>query len=267
LPATSTAATLTVNPLPTITLGASPSVCSNSSSASLPYTATTASPTKYYINYDGTAESAGFVDTNNGTFAGGSSGNIPITVPPTAAPGTYNATLIVSNATCASTSTAFTVTINQNPTITLGASPTICQGTTSANLPYSGTSGAPDNYSIAFDGPAITAGFTNVVNKTLGESPIGISVPGGAAAGTYNGTLTVKSNATSCTSGSYAFTITLDQPGGHVARQLRRLRHKRHLERRRGRRLHSQCQHDQRNLHTYAGRSRRRLCQPDPDHR
>ncbi|MCC6283448.1 MAG: hypothetical protein IT262_22775, partial [Saprospiraceae bacterium] len=51
------------------------------------------------------------------------------------------------------------VTINPAPTITLGANPTVCQGTTSASLPYTATTGTPNQYSIDYNAAANTAGF------------------------------------------------------------------------------------------------------------
>ncbi len=101
------------------------------------------------------------------------------------------------------------------PTITLGSNPSVCAGTTSANLTYSATTQTPDQCSIVFDAAAHTAGFTDVTLVSLPASPIVITVPGAAAAATYNGTLTVKNSTTGCTSAGLAITVTVNAlPGG-----------------------------------------------------
>jgi len=104
----------------------------------------------------------------------------------------------------------FSVTVNaHNLGITLGASPTVLQGTTSANLPYTATTGSPNQYSIDYDTTANTAGFVDVSNATLTASPIVLVIPGAAAAATYNATLTVRDSATGCISSSVSFTVTV----------------------------------------------------------
>ena len=95
------------------------------------------------------------------------------------------------------------------PTITMGANAAVCAGTTTANLTYSATGNSPDQYSIGFDDAAHTAGFADVTLAALPASPIPITVPGGAAAATYNGTLTVKNSSTGCASTGSAVTVTV----------------------------------------------------------
>ena len=106
--------------------------------------------------------------------------------------------------------TEVTATFTVTPTITLGSNPQVCQGTTSASLPYTATSGSPDKYSITFNGAALSAGFASVSNQSLPASPIAITVPGGVATGTYNANLTVtNSTANNVTSSNYPITITV----------------------------------------------------------
>jgi len=100
------------------------------------------------------------------------------------------------------------VTIAYQTSITLGTSPTICQGTTTANLPYTATTGAPTQYSITYDATAQTAGFTNVALTALPASPISLTVPAGATAGVYNGSIIVQTGS-GCQSISTAFTVTV----------------------------------------------------------
>jgi hypothetical protein len=103
--------TVTVNPLPTITLGASPILTYYSSTnASLPYTATSGSPDGYSITYDSTAQAAGFL---NLALTSLPASPIRLTVPIAAGTNAYNGTLTVnySSTGCSSTSHAFTVTV------------------------------------------------------------------------------------------------------------------------------------------------------------
>jgi trimeric autotransporter adhesin len=95
------------------------------------------------------------------------------------------------------------------PTITLDADPSVCIGVTSADLTYSATTDNPDQYSIDFDAAAEAQGFVDVVNATLPASPIVITISG-AAAGTYNGDLTVYNSTTGCVSTAYPITVTVN---------------------------------------------------------
>lgn len=98
------------------------------------------------------------------------------------------------------------------PTITLGASPTICSGTTAANLSYSATTKSPNQYNIDYDDMANAVGFTDVPNVALPASPIVLTAPAGASAGTYNATLTVRNSTyTACISPVYSISITINQ--------------------------------------------------------
>jgi len=100
--------------------------------------------------------------------------------------------------------------INVIPTITLGSNPTVCQGSTTANLPYSTITGCPDKYSIVYNAAAQAAGFVNVSYATLPSSPIQLSVPAGAAAGTYQGNLSLVNSSTGSPSSKYPITVTLN---------------------------------------------------------
>ncbi|MFN4910180.1 MAG: beta strand repeat-containing protein, partial [Flavobacteriales bacterium] len=182
--------TIAVNAIPTATFGGNPSVVVGTTTSSIALTNTVGSPNQYSINYDATANGAGFNDLTNQSLAGNA---IPITIPAGAAAGTYNATITLTNTStnCSSTSVAVTVTLNASapPTITLGTSPSICTGTTLANLTYSNATNNPNEYTIDFDATANSAGLNDVAWVSLTASPIGITVPGNIAAGTYNGTI------------------------------------------------------------------------------
>jgi hypothetical protein len=140
----------------------------------------------------------------------GTGGTLTWTVSPTTTK-TYTVSSIAAGGYCATAmSASAVVTVNPVPTITLGASPTVDAGSTTANLPYTGTSGSPDQYQILYDGDAHTAGFADVSSwTTLPATPVALTVPGGASVGTYNGTIYVQNSTTGCGSVAYPFTVTL----------------------------------------------------------
>ncbi|MBX2941932.1 MAG: gliding motility-associated C-terminal domain-containing protein [Cyclobacteriaceae bacterium] len=198
---------ITVNPLPTISLSANPSVCEGTTSGSLAYTSTTNVPDQYRIDWDAAAETAGMVDVALNALP---ASPIPITGIPLAT-GTYNATLYVkiSGTNCESAGDPISVTVDALPTITIGANPEVCTGTTVSSLTYSSTTGAPDQYRIDWDAVAETAGMVDVALGALPVSPIPItSIP--VAAGTYNGILYVTTSGTTCESVGVAISITVN---------------------------------------------------------
>lgn len=201
-----------VVPAPTITLGASPAVCSGITTAVLPYTAVANNPTTYTIDYDPAAQTEGFVDITtpaNLTFPTPS--NIILNIPAAATPAIYNATLTVISPTgCKSVPVAFTVTINPIPEITLGQDPRVCRGVTATTLPYSGATGAADQYKIDFDATATGQGFANVPYTALTPGSVPIGVPPMGAPGVYNATITIKNSSTTCSPAPYSFTVTID---------------------------------------------------------
>jgi gliding motility-associated-like protein len=201
---------VTVNDEPTITLGTNPSVCSGATTANLTYTATTGSPNRYGIDYDATAESAGFVDIPLTTTLTASP--ISLIVPGGAPAGTYLGNLTVKNniTNCVSGTYPISITIVTVPTITLGSNPSVCSGATGADLTYSSATGSPDKYSIVYSAAAIAAGFVNVTNAALPASPISLVVPGAAPAAIYTGDLTVTNSTTGCVSGAYAISVTVN---------------------------------------------------------
>jgi gliding motility-associated-like protein len=129
--------------------------------------------------------------------------------PTNLAAGTYSVTVTDGNS-CPNTISNIVVAGPPNITLTTGdADACFSAGATTANLQYSGTTDSPDQYSIAFGAPALAAGFSDVALTALPASPIVINVPGGAAAGTYAATLTVRNSSTTCTR-DVAFTVTVN---------------------------------------------------------
>jgi hypothetical protein len=199
-PVTTNSASLTVNAAPTASAGGSVAICGNA-------TATVSGAS---------ASNGTILWTHNGTGSLSNTNTLtPTYTPGTGESGTVTLTMTVTgtNAGCtATTATAnYTVTVNPNPSISLGASPVLCQGTTSAQLPYTSLTGNANQYSITFNAAALAAGFINVSNATISSSPISIAVPAGVAANNYSATISVRNSVTGCTSVSTVpFTITVN---------------------------------------------------------
>ena len=147
---------------PTITTtGIATSVCFSTSAqtTTLPYTATTNSPTSYSINWDSTANAAGLADqtTTSQTFASGVGSMSNIAIPTSLSIGTYNGTLtIITSGGCRNTQ-AISLTINPNVgiptaiTIAAGTEPT-CQlsnGTTTTTYATTATNNTGLNWSLS----------------------------------------------------------------------------------------------------------------------
>jgi len=184
---------------PTITPGTPVAVCKGSTSTTFTYSGITNSPDTYSIDWDATANGVGFVDVVNATL---SASPLSISLPAGAAAATYTGSLTVTNTgtSCTSIPQNISLTINGQPTITPGTPVAVCKGSTSTTFTYSGITNSPDTYSIDWDATANGAGFADVVNTTLSASPLSISLPAGAVAATYTGSLTVTNTTTSCTS-------------------------------------------------------------------
>jgi hypothetical protein len=202
---------------PAITPGANPSVCVGAPNASLPYSNPVNTPDQYSITWSGAAQTAGFTNVTNQTLSGSP---IVIPVPAGAAVGTYDGSLTVRNSSsgCVSNGYNISVTLVTGASITPGTNPSVCPGATVASLPYSGASGSPNQYSIAWDGAAQSAGFTDVTNQTLASSPLSITIPGTVAPATYNASLTVRNSATGCVSVPAAIAVTVHpKPSATIA--------------------------------------------------
>jgi len=198
--ANSGVATITVNPLPTITLGAVAAVCTspNAQNTTLAYNTPINSPTNYSIVWNASPTNS-FAAVNDATLP---ATPITIAVPAGTLPGTYTGTITVRNANNCTSSPGlpFSVVVNPLPTITLGTVAPVCTSASAQNttLAYNATSNSPTTYSITWSGSP-TNSFAPVTNAALPATPITIAVPAGTAAGTYTGTLTVA-NGNSCVS-------------------------------------------------------------------
>lgn len=124
--------------------------------------------------------------------------------------GTYTIGVIDIDVGTCSTMMNGSVTIDPLPSITLGGNPSICAGTTSAELPYTSTTGSPNRYSIDYDAVANAAGFIDITDNVLPSTPIILTIPAAAPAATYNAVLTVSNSITGCNSTGNNFTVTIN---------------------------------------------------------
>ena len=156
---------------PTITLGTRPTICRGTTTANLPYSATTDSPNQYSIVYDATALGQGFVNVTNAALP---ATPIILTVPAAAAASVYNAILTVRNSSTGLSSVNYviTVTVNAAPLLPLitGSTPVPANST---GFIYSVTpvSGATGYTWTVPAGWTITAGTnTHQITVTTGAS-------------------------------------------------------------------------------------------------
>lgn len=182
--------TITQPAVVTISLGASPSVSLGTTSASLPFTATTGSPTLYSVTFSGAAITAGFSSVSGATLP---SSPITITVPGGAPVAVYSATLTPSNAGCTGTPVTFTVEV------TVAA---LAATTSQTNVSCNGGSNG-----------------TATVSVTGGQSPYSYSWSpsgGSAATATGLGAGTYTCTITDALSAVLTKTVTITQPSAPV---------------------------------------------------
>jgi len=90
------------------------------------------------------------------------------------------------------------------PTITLGTISSICAGLTSFSIPYTATSGSPDQYSIS------GTGISAVINGPLGASPITVTLSSPASAGPLSFALTVRNSGSGAVSSNVNGSVTVN---------------------------------------------------------
>jgi len=146
--------------------------------------------------------------TNGGVYSNATTATLNITNPLITMNGYAYHAVVCRDCGSSATTNAVTLTVAL-PTITLLESVNpVCSGINTANLPYSATTGSPNQYRIDYDTDAENAGFTDISYTSLVSSPISLTVP--STPGTYNGTIYVKNTGTTCESIAYPFTITIN---------------------------------------------------------
>jgi len=153
------------------------------------------------INVTGESTTLQTTSTLNNTLINGLSTvrTVLYTVRPTTAGG------------CEGAPQTVTVTVNPAPTITASATAASrCYNTSAqtSTLGYTATTASPNTYNIVWNAAALAAGLVNTGNLSLPPSQVTFSIPSGVAAGTYTGTLTVRT-ASGCSSTGHSFTVTI----------------------------------------------------------
>ena len=138
---TSLPVTITVNPLPSITLGTVPEVCNTATQFAINYSNPQNSPQTYTITPNAAARAQGFTIITN---AGLTASPILVAMPTSVAQGIYTFSITVKNANgCISNSQNFTLSVKEPPTTaTAGADQILCTTSTfalSGNSPVIGT--------------------------------------------------------------------------------------------------------------------------------
>ncbi len=186
--------TYTINALPTVTTTSNGPVCTGQT-INLQTTSPTGLPASAY---DWTGP-GGYIqnDTQNPSRTGAT----------ISMAGDYTVTVTDVN-NCSGVSTV-NVVVQPLPSLILGTNPTVCLKSTTASLPFTSITGAPNQFSIDFDNAANAAGISDIPLTGLTSSSIGITLPPSLAAGTYYGTISVINSASSCTGIPVSFSITV----------------------------------------------------------
>lgn len=114
---------ITINALPSVTLGATPAICEDMTTGTITYSGTTGSPNSYSIVWDAAAITAGFANVGATALT---PGTISFAVP-AGLSGTYNGTITVNNG-CASSGSSFSVDIYTHPVAAITSAPVPCTG-------------------------------------------------------------------------------------------------------------------------------------------
>ncbi|MFY7886804.1 MAG: hypothetical protein ACOVOV_18375, partial [Dolichospermum sp.] len=97
---------------------------------------------------------------------------------------------------------------NVIPTITFSSVSDVSTTSINFNLPFSATTGSPDQYSISTITPTAMPSFIAINNATLSGSPISVTIPA-SAANTYNFVAAVRNSTTGCVSANTNFTVVV----------------------------------------------------------
>ena len=194
-------AVVTLNAIPTITLGTNPTICSGVTSANLTYSATTGTPNQYSIVYDATALTQGFINVTNATLI---ASQIVLVVPAGAIGGTYNYTVTVRNSTTGCVSSSYAKTITLIPLLgspgTITGAPVVAPMQTGVLYSITAMTGATSYTWTVPTGWTITSGNgTNSIVVTTGI-------------GGQNGNITVYATNSCSTSSTPSLAVSVTVP-------------------------------------------------------
>ncbi|MCZ4244652.1 hypothetical protein [Pedobacter punctiformis] len=125
---------------------------------------------------------------------------------------TGTATITATATGCEEKKQDFIVIVSGLPNLTLGTDPEICVGSASSSLTYTDVVNNPLTYSISW----VSGGFDPINNQPLPAGNIPFNIPVNAAAGTYNGILTIKNVAGCSTQINFSVKINPKPPAPHV---------------------------------------------------
>jgi surface protein len=166
-------------------------------------------PTGYEVS---TASGSGFGSSVTLTQTSGSVASTPVYVRMAAtATGTPSGNITLTSTGATAQNVAVSGTVNALPTIALGSVSNITTTATTFSLPYTATTGSPNQYSITAGTPNVMAGFSAVSNASLTGSPLSLTVPA-SAANTYSFVATVRNSTTGCVSANNNFTVGVVVP-------------------------------------------------------
>jgi len=158
---------------PGITLGTSPSACAGTTTASLSYSATTNTPTTYSVRWSSAAIAQGFTNVTSATLP---SSPISITMPATAATGTYSDTIVVYNSSCLSPGIISSVTVLPmvTPSVTITANPgnIVSPGTTVSFTATGINAGPTPTYWWKINGSVVSSGGNTFSTSSLNNGDV-----------------------------------------------------------------------------------------------
>jgi hypothetical protein len=129
------------------------------------------------------------------------------TIPSTSSAGTRSYYVTQRNADGCESSPASSIRVNVTQVaMTINTVSDVTTSATSFTIPYAGTVGSPNKYSISASSSNPLSGFSPVINESFSSSPITVNLPSGLSVGTYDFDFTLK-NANNCTR---AYTVALN---------------------------------------------------------
>ncbi|CAF0860022.1 unnamed protein product [Rotaria sordida] len=196
-------ANVIVNPVPNVATISNQTVCAGTSVTAINFTGNVTGTSYSWTNDNTTIGLAASGTGDIASFTATNTGSTPITATITVTPSYTNA-----GSTCTGSAITFTVTVNPKPTATLGTIVGVTTAATSFDVPYSGLTASPNQYSIIAGSPTALPSFAAVTNASLTTSPLAVTIPA-SSAGTYNFNFSLRNSTTGCVSDAMPFSLTV----------------------------------------------------------
>jgi large repetitive protein len=201
------AITLTVTAVPSLTITETPSICSGTTTANVPYGNVLARPDQYRIDWNASANAAGLANVSPTTFT--NTGSISISGIPLAA-NTYSGSLYLkdTNGPCESAGIPISVIVKPNP-VAYGSNQSICSGSDTNVLLETTISGSTPSWTASSSSNIIgaSAASGSVINQTLTDT--------NGSGGTV--TYTVVATANECTGPAKQIIVTVKPTANVIA--------------------------------------------------